>query len=78
MKYIVLLGLLIYTGLSEIYVVSPEELKLKFENSLIISSLANFGNPPYGSSIIGHVYYAKQKDEHTACMELDPIDFTYG
>lgn len=54
----------------------PEDLRSSFEhypNYVIPSSLANFGNPPYGSSLIGRLYIPKDHPE--ACVPLRPIEF---
>jgi hypothetical protein len=41
----------------------------------IPSTLANFGNPPYGSSIHGRLYLTSSKNDTLACSDLHPIEF---
>jgi hypothetical protein len=41
----------------------------------IPSSLANFGNPPYGTAINGQLYLTSIKNDTLACSDLQPIEF---
>jgi PA domain len=71
--------LLFSFALSRVLVYSPELLKTHFEqiysNGEIPSSLGNFGNPPYGTSLVGRVYYPEKIDERDGCKPLTPIKF---
>lgn len=69
--------LVISAAYGKLFVHDPEALTNLFEKYLdhvIPSSLANFGNPPYGSSLIGKIYIPKTKQD--ACTPLDQISFT--
>lgn len=76
-----MLGLLLFIGACEasIHIYSPDQLREEvtrryFENA-IPNSLGNFGNPPYGSSILGRVFWPGTEQE-LACGALTYIDFT--
>jgi hypothetical protein len=65
-----------------LYVISPKAVTQVFKekyngkNSLE-NSLANFGNPPYGTSIIGRVYYLGGEGKRSeACEALPSIDWS--
>lgn len=70
------LTLLLTLAFGEVVVYDPDDLKEAIKNrynhNLIKSSLANFGNPPYGSLIIGKVYY--RESEKLGCDSLTPFD----
>ena len=74
MKYILLLLPLV---MSKVYVLGPEELvdmvDRKSPGHEITSSLANFGNPPYGSYMIGRLYRTTS-NETLACSPLDSLN----
>ncbi|CAG9326386.1 unnamed protein product [Blepharisma stoltei] len=59
---------------AKIYVHTPdslkEQIKNKYNTNIIPSSLANFGNPPYGSSIISHPYWPENEKEKNGCKSL--------
>jgi hypothetical protein len=75
---------------ADVYTFSPLSMKTEFRNKYgemknpMPSSLANFGNPPYGSTMVGRVFYQKQTDAENpedrnkclACDILHPIIFT--
>ena len=69
--------LVLATVSGKLFVHDPDDLKSKFvatiDNS-IPSSLANFGNPPYGSSFIGRLYQVG--NETKACLPLEAINFS--
>lgn len=71
-----LLGLL----QGKVTVYSPESLKeevsSKYPGAVVPSSLANFGNPPYGSKMIGKVYLPENKKERSGCKSLHSLNFT--
>jgi hypothetical protein len=59
----------------KVKVVEPPDLKNSLPNNgVLTSTLANFGNPPYGSYILGrvHKYPGKVKG---GCSALDPVKF---
>ena len=61
-----------------VFVVSPPELAAEMkgedrEAGEVKASLGNFGNPPYGSTIIGRVFY--NETEGAACSPITPLDF---
>ncbi|OMJ93128.1 hypothetical protein SteCoe_3945 [Stentor coeruleus] len=61
-------------------IIEPQELKNQFTENVIgviPSSLANFGNPPYGSHIIGQLY-AYKENNITGCIQLPSINFEYS
>lgn len=67
---------LVTLAFAKVYVYSPDILRLEMQNRYshgeIRNSLANFGNPPYGSVIVGRVFFrASQSD---ACQRIDPFD----
>jgi len=68
---------------------SPDKMRTYFRDKYgatnpIPSSLANFGNPPYGTTMVGRVFYYKQdhlEDPDDAnhlygCERIKPIDWT--
>lgn len=68
------------SAFAKLTVIEPQELKSRFterETGVIPSSLANFGNPPYGSHIIGRLYAYKETNI-TGCLQLPPINFEFG
>ncbi|OMJ73183.1 hypothetical protein SteCoe_28189 [Stentor coeruleus] len=70
--------LLLSSALAKLTVIEPPDLKEKFserEPGIIPSSLANFGNPPYGSHIIGRVYTYRSDQNITGCLPLPPLNF---
>ncbi|OMJ84893.1 hypothetical protein SteCoe_13875 [Stentor coeruleus] len=76
----VLLLIFFSSVFAKLTVIEPQELKNKFtelETGVIPSSLANFGNPPYGSHIIGRLYAYKETNI-TGCIQLPPINFEHG
>jgi hypothetical protein len=63
MSTMILIAFLALSVSAEIYPFAPKSLIKSFEDAhggdiTIKSSLANFGNPPYGSTMIGRVFYA--------------------
>ena len=74
MKGGLLIVCIIYTY-SRLYVYSPEDLRNKFQPNDIPQSYANFGVIPYGSNIIGRMYYSTTNRD--ACKEYnETIDLT--
>ena len=72
---------------ADLYAYSPEDLKVAFKERYgenpIKTSLANFGNPPYGTTMVGRVFFTPDQDENgrstnvsLACNKLDPISWT--
>jgi len=62
-----------------VFVVSPPELAAEMkgegtEAGEVRASLGNFGNPPYGSTILGRVFYNEL--EAKACSVMSPLDFS--
>ena len=76
-----LLLLLLIPILGKISVFSPEEMRNEFIErhpmGEIPASLGNFGNPPYGSSLVGRVYYPIQFSDQDGCSPLIPINFSH-
>lgn len=72
--------ILISVCYASVYVYGPDELRVTIESEypkgVIPSTLANFGNPPYGSIIVGRVYLPRHTDDPKGCGILLPIDFT--
>jgi len=68
---------------SRVIVYGPESLRSavarvhdgKYE---IPSSLANIGNPPYGSVIVGRVFEPVNHNNKLGCSPIVPMDFSYG
>lgn len=64
---------------ADIFVFSPDTLKHDFESryhsGVIKSSLAVFGNPPYGTVMLGRVFRPSEGQEK-ACDSLSLIDWT--
>jgi hypothetical protein len=60
-----------------------DEFRAKYDAKAIEASLANFGNPPYGTTLVGRVFYTpntdadNEEDRHLclACSRLAPISF---
>jgi hypothetical protein len=50
-----------YAASAGVYVISPETLSNTFQDAYgtagLPNTLANFGNPPYGSAILGQLHY---------------------
>ncbi|CAG9319981.1 unnamed protein product [Blepharisma stoltei] len=69
-----LLGLVV----GKMYVYSPDalrqEMQSRYQHGEIRNSLANFGNPPYGSVIIGRVFYRDSQSD--ACQAMQMFDWT--
>lgn len=64
---------------ASVVVFNPPELRDKFTqkypNRAIPASLGNFGNPPYGSSLIGTLFRPSRPNEQDGCSVLTPIPF---
>lgn len=75
---IILFLVILKNVVSTITIVSPSNLKQKFENrynqGIIPSSLGNFGNPPYGSSITGVLVMIDASTNSKACNPLSGIN----
>lgn len=70
--------LLLFTLVAgKIKVYEPESLRKQIEDThrggVIHSSLANFGNPPYGTTMMGTLYVTTE-EEKLACAPLTPFD----
>ena len=67
---------------AKITVYGPETLRnkvhTKYSSYEVPSSLANFGNPPYGSVIVGRVFNPMLPSEVMGCGPLSAIDFSVG
>lgn len=67
---------------AKIFVYGPEGLRGQIQNAHkkneIPSSLANFGNPPYGSVIVGRLFEPVNHNDRTGCGAIIPMDFSYG
>lgn len=65
-------------ALGKIIVTSPKILVDEFlgmhQHAELPSSLANFGNPPYGSVIVGRLY-PTAKGEEKACSALTDVEY---
>ena len=62
---------------AKVYVLSPPGLKAEMQSrnpgvGEVRASLGNFGNPPYGTAIVGRVFFAKR---HEMVCEPPEIDF---
>lgn len=65
-------AIILLTATCHIKVRSPKELSQKFVNHTIKIGLANFGNIPYGHTIVGKLYYdVNNATAQEACDELD-------
>lgn len=53
-----------------------EELAARYKNGEIPSVLATFGNPPYGTKMIGKVYLPAHRSENKACDPLTPLELS--
>ena len=53
-----------------------EELAARYKDGEIPSVLASFGNPPYGTKMIGKVYLPAHKSENKACDPLTPLELS--
>jgi hypothetical protein len=64
---------------ASVHIYSPDQLReavtKKYHFNAIPASLGNFGNPPYGTSILGRVFWPGEAAE-LACGALNYIDFT--
>lgn len=60
--------------LSKVYVYSPDDLRTELGNTALPSSLANFGNPPYGSVITGKVFVPTEESQRRGCGPINPIN----
>ncbi|CAG9335006.1 unnamed protein product [Blepharisma stoltei] len=64
---------------ANIYVFSPDKLRMdmstRHSHGPIPSSLANFGNPPYGSIIVGRVFLPRNENQYKGCSPLDHISW---
>ena len=73
----ILLIALFHTALGEISVISPEallaEFKERYPSGIISSSMGNFGNPPYGTSLTGQLII-EDSAHAKACTALPPIN----
>jgi hypothetical protein len=73
------LSFLLLPSFSRIVVYSPEDMRERFVSKYaggeIPSSLGNFGNPPYGTSFVGPVFYPSLYNEQDGCVPLTPIPF---
>jgi hypothetical protein len=74
-----LILLLFSLALSSIVVFNPPSLRDKFgqkyPNRAIPASLGNFGNPPYGTSLVGTLFRPQNPEERDGCSVLTPISF---
>ena len=70
MKTLILLSLILAIGFSKLVVYHPRTLRNKVDPiaGVIGSSLANFGNIPYGHSIIGNLWY--DPDNANGCEDF--------
>jgi len=63
---------------ADVFIFSPDPLRREFEGryhrGAIKNSLANFGNPPYGTMMLGRVFLPREGQE-LACEPLSPIDW---
>ena len=72
----VILALLFLSVLAKVKVIEPYQLVNELpDQGLLLSSLANFGNPPYGSYILGRVHKYPYSFTTLGCSELDPVKF---
>ena len=58
---------------SDISILHPESLKTQLKN--MESSLANFGDFDYGTTLIGRIHYPNLRDNANGCKELSSSDF---
>ena len=70
MKFLIFIAPLIFAQIS---IYSPESLKNQFKKG-IQGSLGNFGNPPYDTSIIGHIWYPADGLGCSPILEQNPFD----
>jgi len=74
---IVFLATLLTSALGSLHAYSPDSLREEFEQryqkGAIPHSLANFGNPPYGSAMVGRVFY--DKTNKLGCTPFSPISW---
>jgi len=67
---------------AKIFVYGPESLRSEIRKAHskneIPASLANFGNPPYGSTIVGRLFEPVNHNDKTGCGAIVPMDFSYG
>ena len=64
--------ILIQSALGSVSVFNPQSLKDQFPVG-IASSLGNFGNPPYGTSIIGNLLYFEATKACNPIFETNPL-----
>lgn len=71
--------LLIFTAMGKVKVFSPDQLRSDFEekysDGVIKASIGNFGNPAYGTTILGKVYLPEKASELDGCLPISPIQF---
>jgi hypothetical protein len=71
--------LLLPLCLASVVVFNPPQLRDKFAqkypNRAIPASLGNFGNPPYGTSLVGTLFRPSSVSEQDGCSVLTPIPF---
>lgn len=77
-KQLFVVSLFLQIVCADISIYTPESLKNAIkrnhnENKIPIS-IANFGLPPYGKTIIGNVYLSKN-DDSSNCNSFEPFDF---
>mmetsp|Transcript_6975 Transcript_6975/g.12761 ORF Transcript_6975/g.12761 Transcript_6975/m.12761 type:complete len:459 (+) Transcript_6975:2211-3587(+) len=74
-----IVAVLIWSVTAEIYVSYPEELKEQFDHryhlGAIKSSTADFGNPQYGTIMLGRLFKPRDGQE-IACEPLTSVDWT--
>lgn len=67
---------------AKVFVYGPESLRSEIMKAHIKneipSSLANFGNPPYGSVIVGRLFEPVNHSDKSGCGSIVPMDFSYG
>lgn len=72
----VILALLILGVSAKVTVLEPYNLVNDLPNAgQLPSTLANFGNPPYGSYILGRVHKYPHQFKTLGCSALDPVKF---
>lgn len=52
-----------------------DQFRSKYGSGSFPGSLGNFGNPPYGTSLVGTVFQPENLDERNGCLPLSPINF---
>lgn len=72
----VVLALLFLSVSAKVKLIEPYQLVNDLPSQgLLESTLANFGNPPYGSYILGRVHKYPNSFTTLGCSELDPVKF---